>query len=163
MSANLEKALKDITYRLQREARVNLSKAKKKDTGRLSKSLRVRKKRSGKSYTFVLEGLSYGNQVDQGRGPSRNGGNGSLWFEMLGWVSRNRYRLKGKRGQFGSLKDYQINGLAYIIAQKIHKRGYIGINFLESAINSTQRFFNSKLKESIDKDIKIIFDRNGFN
>ena len=163
-SDNLRAFLKETSYRLLREARGNLSKAKKKDRGRLFKSLDVKQSRTGAAkYTFNLIGLAYGKQVDEGRPPTDTFGSVGLKNILIGWVMRNRARLKGRKGQLATFKDYEVKGIAYIISQKIHKRGYIGVNFLSDAIRTTEKHIDKKIDKSLTKDIDLIFRRNGFN
>jgi hypothetical protein len=163
-SDNLRKFLKETSYRLLREARGNLSKAKKRDRGRLFKSLDVKQARTGaKGYSFNIIGLAYGKQVDEGRPPTEVFGSGGLKNILKGWVTRNRARLKGRKGEFATLKDYEVSGIAFLISQKIHKRGYVGINFLSDAIKTTEKHIEKKIDKSLTKDIDLIFRRNGFN
>lgn len=159
---NIRKALQNIGDRLVREARINLDKSRKKDTGSLRKSLDYEILDSSDKIEVALIAADYAKYIDKGRGPSRGAGKesgGALRRSLEGWVRRNRYRLKGRRGEFGALKDYQVKSLAFIISQKIHNVGFVGVEFISDAFKTTEQYITNTLSESYKKDIQKEIER----
>lgn len=161
---NLEKALRNIGTRLVLESRINLDRARKKDTGKLRRSLKFQVTETSDSYTINLLATKYARYIDKGRPPSRQGGKtpGEVRTSIEGWVRRNRFRLRGsaanmrrdnRRGDFSALKDYQVRGLAFIISQKIHKYGFVGIEFITDAFKTMEPFITKNVASSYKKDI----------
>ena len=154
---NLEKALRNIGARLVREARINLDKGRMKDRGRLRKSLGFEVEQDDQGFTVSLLAAKYAKYIDQGRGPSSGAsggdGDGQVRTSIEGWVRRNRYRLKGRRGQFGALKPYQIKSMAFYISQKIHNVGFVGIEFISDAFKTTEPYITNSVAASYKKDI----------
>lgn len=162
---NIERALKNIGNRILRESRINLDKARKKDTGNLRRSLGFKVIESEGGYSVNMLASNYAKFIDQGRPPSRGGGSrpGSLRMAIEKWVQRNRFKLRGsaanlrrdsRRGNFGALKPYQIRSLAFAISQKIHKVGFVGIEFISDAFRTSEPFISKSLSDAYKEDIK---------
>ena len=159
--ANIEKALKNAGNRLLLEARINLDRGRKKDTGRLRRSLGIQIDDDGENFTIALLAADYARYIDRGRGDTQAGGTkpGKLRKSIEGWVQRNRYRLKGRRGQFGGLKPYQVRSLAYVISRKIHNIGFVGIEFITDAFKTTEPYITQAISESYKLDLQREIER----
>jgi hypothetical protein len=138
----LHKGLEKVKF----DILANMASSKRNASGKTSKSLRVEVKVSDTQVKAVLYGSSVFEQLEFGRGKTKNGTKGSSsWFkELLAWV-----KIRGLP-----------EGSVYAIFKKINKEGYKGTKGLVT--NPVDSF-----KGSVAKDMKAIilkdFKDNGVN
>lgn len=160
---NIKKALERIGTKIVLEARWNIddlkgtTKSGQNYTRALRKSLNFDIKEFNDKY--VLEILSdkraekYADVIDKGRRPTKGGGNGTLRRVLEKWVVKNRLKLKDRRGRFKTLNKRQVKDLAFVIARKIHNKGFKGSGYLTNAFKSTADYVDDKIVEAYKLDL----------
>ena len=166
----IDEILVEFGVKLQTDLQASL--ASKMSNGynpRLSgkiKSLPI--KHMGDLTEYILQMPLYGKALDKGRGPTKKGGNGSVQKGIAEWLKRRNdifrkfekgnmaYRLeqqaKNKKTSRPSkpLKPLKfekaVKQFSFLIARKIHKRGYEGNQFFSEVINDGRL-------EKLEKDL----------
>jgi len=132
-------------------------------SGRASMSLyqsldAARTRKIGNEVRGAINANDYYIWVDSGRGPSKPGGNGSLFMALTGangWISQKGIDLSDVPGKTRADKN---RNLAYAIARKIHANGYGGNQFFSKVINQ-QTFdeFSEYLGQAMGQQIATSF------
>jgi len=174
--ANLMKALLDYGDAIVRRARTELKRTRKrvgrrtkwKDgqpiesqkynyngkieaSGALGRSLRPDLV-LGKNLSPNLEikGEDYGVYMNQGRPPTRGGGDGAVRRGVLGWMKVKPIKARDfKTGRF--IKQ---EAAAFMIARKIHHFGIEPTNFMRTAMNTTTPRHRAKLAQALGEDAR---------
>ena len=133
----------NATYKLRQSILENLSK------GYTTKDGYIRA-------TIKLE--DYYEQIDQGRGPTKKGGNGALYRNILQWVNDKGVNFTDDKGK--KLPDKSI---AYLITRKIHRQGFKGTKFFSKVINNkTLKKLESDLIDALGDDFEALILDNKF-
>jgi len=162
---NLRKALDDVGNRILLEARINIDKTKglksgQNDTGRMRKSLFFDIKEFNDRFLLRVGGNEYSEIIDEGRPPSRRRQSGyPLVTSIRRWIVRNRMRLqgrglRGRRGDFTSIKNHEVKSLAYIISRKISNEGFRGSGFLTNAFKKVSDYADSRIIDAYSMDLE---------
>ena len=123
-------------------------------SGKLVNSFRTEVKIGEDSYSVGINLEDYWYYVNNGRGPTRGGGNGGLYEKIKEWI-----RVKKIVPHVGTIKTGKqagkqylptINQLAFLITRKIHRKGYKGTHFFDEAKADSIAYF----KQSIELAIK---------
>ena len=110
---------------------------------------------------------TYATQVDKGRGPTKRGGNGKVYRSITGlqgWISqkgiqppmtitykkRTKNEIKVVTKTFKDIAEAN-RSLAYLIARKIHRKGYKASHFYSEVVTDQ---LMSKLKQDIKDAFK---------
>lgn len=160
---NLKRALDDIGNRILLEARLNIDKTTgttsgQNDTGKLRKSLFFDIKEFNERFLLRVGGNQYSQIIDEGRNPSKRKGKGDFVTSIKKWIVRNRMRLQNRRGDFSSIKDHEVKSLAFIISQKISKKGFRGSGFLTNAFKKVSDYADNKIVDSYSMDLESEID-----
>lgn len=144
-------------------AKRNLAIRKANASGDLSNSLGGKVKVSKNSIQIDFTANAYGEFVDGGRGTTSGGGDGSVRKSIEEWIRTKRIRLRdAKTGAFQKMTEANIKGAAFVIARKIHEKGYKGNNFLTDAINDGIGKLENDVAEKYGLDLATFLD-NFFN
>jgi hypothetical protein len=82
-----------------------------------------------------IQANDYYEYVDGGRGPTRNKGNGGLRLAIQDWIASKGIQVRQSAGESGQTVIERNKSLAYVIARKIHRRGFKGNKFFSKVIN----------------------------
>jgi hypothetical protein len=82
-----------------------------------------------------IQANDYYEYVDGGRGPTRNKGNGGLRLAIQDWIASKGIQVRQSAGESGKTVIERNKSLAYVIARKIHRRGFAGNKFFSKVIN----------------------------
>jgi hypothetical protein len=113
---------------------------------------------------FTLKMNDYWDAVNSGRSPTSGSGDGALKRNLIRWVKTRKLKVvisKRRESKAKSLKDKKekkaykqetfdqaVERVAYLVARKIHKKGYEGNHFFDEVIKDGRI---DKLKEDIAK------------
>ena len=123
-------------------------------------------------FTLDFGKATYAKFVDEGRGPTKRGGNGSLWRSLAGpngWIAhkgiappmtvvykkRTKQGVKLVRKTFKDINEANEN-LAKMIARKIHRKGTKATHFYSEVV--TPQIFDElkiNLAKAAKKDISL--------
>jgi len=143
----------------------NLKQADANASGALSASISFKVTIMGQRYVFKILAEDYWIYVDKGRGATRAGGGGVVQKKIggpQGWISQKGLNvvqiMKEITGRTMDTKTAN-KQLAFLIARKIHEKGFKGNKFMSSVINqaSLQRFrreVSKALKRDVELEIK---------
>lgn len=114
-----------------------------------------------------FEMLEYGVVLNEGRNPTSGKPNPSKEFvkSIKEWVGKKRIKPRDKDGKFVKATEARINGLAYVIARGIHRRGYDKAPFFDEALEQTKNKLNEipdAYASVFDSMIESNFKANGF-
>lgn len=122
----------------------------------------------GSEFTFILSMADYWRWVDEGRGPSRAKGRmgKSLQDAIYEWIPKKGFALRAKakklskkirkKKTISQIIDRERKSLAFLIARKIHKKGFKGRKFYSKIVNDKYILnFQSKLREALRRDVEI--------
>lgn len=130
-------------------------------SGKLANSVQVLFNNRGSLYEVSLQLESYWKQIEEGRGPTQNDGNGELRQAILNWI---RIKPVAPRPYNGKLPTE--NQLAYLISRKIHTLGYEGKQPLKRTLSENKdaiyRDIENALCKDLENNIGLIFKEIGF-
>lgn len=127
-------------------------------SGNLVNSFKTEVKIGEDSYEVGIYLADYWYYVNNGRGPTRNSGNGSLLEKIKEWIKVKRIVphvgviKTGK--QAGKQYLPTINQLAYLITRKIHREGYKGTHFFDEAKADSIAYFQESIDYAIKEDVE---------
>lgn len=111
------------------------------------------------SAEFELLMSDYWEYVDKGRGKTKGGGTGRVQSNIKEWLKRkglNPNKILAKYGKKKQTFDKAASQLAFLIARKVHKKGFEGNNFFTEVINDGRiELLKAQLTEELKKDVFI--------
>jgi hypothetical protein len=112
----------------------------KNPTGRASDSLlqsldAAKTRTRGKDVIGAINANDYYQYVDGGRGPTKGGGNGELQKALQSWIAEKQIPIRRSASEAKETVIQRNKSLAYVIARKIHAKGYKGNKFFSKIIN----------------------------
>lgn len=130
-------------------------------SGRLYRSVKCTVKIMGQYLKVEFNAAEYYKWLENGRPPTRNGGDGSVRRKILEWV-----KIKGITGRpdpdSGRLPTQE--QLAYAITNKIHQYGYRGGNYLKETRDELgEGFILSALQDALQRDFEEAYEVKIFN
>lgn len=142
------------------QSQVSKAKGRINASGALSASLKwnIAKNANGDP-TLEMTGNSYGVQINEGRAPTRAGGDGSvqrnIWNPATGsgWVKVKNIRLQKPGGGFIKDTPEGRGAQAFLIARKIHAFGFPATYFMRDAITQILEKERKTLLEALKKDV----------
>lgn len=117
-------------------------------SGKLANSVKVLFNNSGTLYEVSLQLESYYRQIEEGRGVTRNNGDGQLRRAILEWI---RVKSVLPRPYNGKLPTE--NQLAYLISRKIHNLGYEGKRPLGRTLDENKDAIYRDIEKALKKDL----------
>lgn len=148
MFDNLIEELKIWGELLASEYKDKLANEKINASGKLSNSVQVLFNNRGNLYEVSLQLEEYWKQIEEGRGPTKNSGNGELRRAILEWI---RVKPILPRPYNGKLPTE--NQLAYLISRKIHNLGYEGRQPLKRTLEENRDAIYRDIEIALQKDI----------
>ena len=127
-------------------------------SGNLVNSFQMEVKIGEDSYEVGIWLADYWYYVNNGRGPTKNGGNGKLYEKIKEWIKVKKIVPHVGVIKNGKNKGKQylptINQLAFLITRKIHKYGYQGTHFFDEAKADSTAYFQQSIELAIQEDIQ---------
>lgn len=129
-----EKILFAWTNAAMKQMRDNLGKRKAMASGKLAQSIQPDITTIGQGGNVKILMLEYWEWLDQGRPPTRSQskGNPPLQKSIEEWIRMKGIQVRGSQEE--SLES-RIKSLAFVIARKIHAKGYKAKPFVSPVIN----------------------------
>jgi len=140
MDSNVEKILNDFGQRVTKLAKLNIKATRRvknhkgkyvnkviNASGDLYKSVKYNVKVNPNSFSFDIEMLDYGVEVDEGR---KAGGMEPLASSLARWIEKKPVRLRDINGQFVKMDALKIKSFISHLQYKIAKYGTSATNFL---------------------------------
>jgi hypothetical protein len=117
-------------------------------SGKLSNSVKTVFTVNGNSYEVSLSLEDYWKQVEYGRQPTKNDGNGELRRNILEWIRVKPVIPTPFNGKLPTEEQ-----LAYLISRKIHMYGYEGKQPLKRTIDELKVEIHRDIEEALSKDL----------
>lgn len=117
-------------------------------SGKLSNSVKTVFAVNGNSYEVSLSLEDYWKQVEYGRQPTKNDGNGELRRNILEWIRVKPVIPTPFNGKLPTEEQ-----LAYLISRKIHMYGYEGKQPLKRTIEELKVEIHRDIEEALSKDL----------
>lgn len=168
----LGKTLNEILYNFGEETvrllTESIERNKATATRNLRQSIKYWVKILGNEFIFILEMADYWEWVDKGRGAtkSRSSNGETLQDRIYKWIPFKGFPLRAKakklrkrqrkKKTLTQIIDRERKSLAYLIARKIHKKGYKGSNFYSDVV--TPNYIDdlkSELRTALKRDVEI--------
>lgn len=151
---HLAAVLDNFATYFQNKLQENLLRDGSNASGNLVNSLRTEVKIGEDTYEVGINLADYWYWVNNGRGPTRNAGNGSLLERIKEWI-----RVKKIVPHVGVLKNGKqylptVQQLAYMITRKIHREGYEGTHFFDRAKADSIAYFQQSIDLAIKEDVQ---------
>lgn len=139
------KALQEVGLEIVAEAKLNLKRNRTTNTGALSASGKVQKDKDGgidAGFFSKDSKQGYAAAVEYGRGPTKKASPDGITLEtsLKAWVHRKLGIAYGK----------ELDGAAFLIARKIHRKGTKAQPFFVPAVKK----FEDKIQQIVDRYIK---------
>ena len=155
---HLTEVLENFASYFQNKLQENMIKNGSNASGKLVNSFRTEVKIGEDSYSVGINLEDYWYYVNNGRGPTRGGGNGGLYEKIKEWI-----RVKKIVPHVGTIKTGKqagkqylptINQLAFLITRKIHREGYKGTHFFDEAKADSIAYFQQSIELAIKEDVE---------
>lgn len=146
---NLERVLREFGEELKAQYQYNLAQNDRFATRKLMNSVDFVLKTSNSAYSVSLKLQDYWIYVENGRGPTKGGGDGSLRRAILDWIkAKPILPTPDKNGKLPKPEQ-----LAYLISRKIHQEGTVGTHDLRDATDDIYGNFQERIYQAIEKDV----------
>lgn len=172
---SVQRILDEFGVKLKKDTQKSYREAQKKKASRygtpynenssLDASIVYTVKETDNAVVFQLKMNDYWSFIDGGRKPTKNGGSGKVKSNIEEWIKRkgiNAKKVLEKYGAKPKTYDKAKSQLAFLIARKIHRKGFEGTRFYTKVINDGRlETLKLDLQTEIKKDI--IIEINGNN
>lgn len=155
---HLRAVLENFAVYFQNKLQQNMMKNGSNASGNLVNSFRTEVKIGEDTYEVGINLADYWYYVNNGRGPTKNTGNGSLLSKIEEWI-----RVKKIVPHVGVIKTGKqagkqylptIKQLAFLITRKIHREGYKGTHFFDEAKADSIAYFQESIDLAIKEDVE---------
>lgn len=152
---------KDVQASLKKKQRAKAAKynSSYNENSNLVNSIRFTVKEAEGVTEVSLLMADYWEWVDKGRGKTTAGGSGQVKNNIAAWIKKkglNPNKILAKYGTKKQTFDKAVNQLAFLIARKVHKKGFEGNDFFTSVINDGRlNLLKEQLTEELRQDIRI--------
>lgn len=153
---HLYEILEDYRQEVVKRYKEKLIRDDRKASGNLLNSVSADVKINGARMQVVVSLADYWEQLENGRGPSKNNSNGNLvWENICRWMEMKNIAPRAT----GSGKVPKLESAAYAIAQHIHKYGYMGGDkstgrgYMELTLEELNDVYIGFIREAIEKDV----------
>ena len=155
---HLTEVLDNFAVYFQRKLQENMLRNGSNASGTLVNSFRTEVKIFDDTYEVGIWLEDYWYYVNNGRGPTKNGGNGGLYEKIKEWIKVKKIVPHVGVIKTGKNKGKQylptIAQLAYLITRKIHKYGYEGTHFFDDAKADSIAYFQQSIELAIKEDVQ---------
>ena len=154
----LTEVLDNFAIYFQNKLQENMMRNGSNASGNLVNSFKTEVKIGEDTYEVGIWLEDYWYYVNNGRGPTKNAGNGKLLEKIKEWI-----KVKKIVPHVGVIKNGKNKGkqylptikqLAYLITRKIHKYGYEGTHFFDNAKADAVAYFQQSIELAIKEDIE---------
>ena len=154
----LREVLENFAAYFQNKLQANMMKNGSNASGKLVNSFRTEVKIEDNYYEVGINLENYWYYVNNGRGPTKGGGNGSLIDKIEEWIKVKRIvphvgTIKTGK-QAGKQYLPTIRQLAFLITRKIHREGYEGTHFFDDAKKDAVEYFKQSIDYAIKEDVE---------
>lgn len=155
---HLRAVLENFATYFQNKLQENMMKNGSNASGKLVNSFRTEVKIGEDTYEVGINLEDYWYYVNNGRGPTKGGGNGSLQAKIEEWI-----KVKRIVPHVGTIKTGKQTGkkylptvkqLAFLITRKIHREGYKGTHFFDDAKADSMAYFQESIEYAIREDVE---------
>lgn len=155
---HLREVLEAFAQHFRNKLQENMLKNGSNASGNLVNSIKTEVKIGVDTYEVGVWLADYWYYVNNGRGPSKNGGNGTLRDKIREWI-----KVKKIVPHIGTIKTGKqagkkylptIEQLSFLIARKIHREGYVGTHFFDDAKADSTEYFQQSINYAISEDIE---------
>lgn len=155
---HLTAVLENFAQYFQNKLQENMMRNGSNASGNLVNSFKTEVKVGEESYEVGIYLADYWYYVNNGRGPTRGGGNGTLLQKIKEWI-----KVKKIVPHVGTIKTGKqagkkylptIEQLAYLITRKIHREGYKGTHFFDNAKADSIAYFQESIDLAIKEDVQ---------
>ena len=155
---HLSEVLENFAVYFQNKLQENMLKNGSNASGKLVNSFKTEVKVGEDTYEVGIWLEDYWYYVNNGRGPTRSGGNGTLRKKIEEWI-----RVKRIVPHVGVIKTGKKDGkkylptikqLAFLITRKIHREGYKGTHFFDEAKADSIAYFQESIDLAIKEDVE---------
>lgn len=124
-------------------------------SGQLINNLETNIKTKGTEIAITLIHADYLLQTTEGRGPTQNGGDGTVQEKIEQWIRDKGILPTEKTDRDGKRYLPTEKQLAYLIARKIHREGFSGDDVLYDVIEEVNATYIPLLQEALEKDFGV--------
>lgn len=155
---HLRAVLDNFASYFQNKLQENMMRNGSNASGKLVNSFKTEVKIGDDTYEVGINLEDYWYYVNNGRGPTKGGGNGSLQAKIEEWIKVKRIvphvgTIKTGK-QAGKTYLPTIHQLAFLITRKIHREGYKGTHFFDDAKADSVAYFQESIDYAIREDIE---------
>lgn len=146
---HLEKVMEEFAAEILAQYKYNLNSNNRFASRELMNTAEYVIDRGEYTYAISLKLKDYWIYVEDGRGPTKNGGNGELRRNILEWIRvKPVLPTPDKNGKLPTPEQ-----LAYLISRKIHLEGTEGTHDLREATDDMYKVFEERIYQAIDEDL----------
>ena len=155
---HLQEVLESFAAYFKNKLQENMMRNGSNASGTLVNSFRTEVKSGDDSYEVGINLEDYWYYVNNGRGPTKSGGNGGLYEKIKEWIKVKRIvphvgTIKTGK-QAGKQYLPTVEQLAYLITRKIHREGYQGTHFFDDAKKDAIEYFQLSIDLAIQEDVE---------
>lgn len=155
---HLTEVLENFAVYFQNKLQENMMRNGSNASGNLVNSFKMGVKIGESEYEVGIWLADYWYYVNNGRGPTKNAGNGTLLEKIKEWIKVKKivpHVGTIKTGpQAGKTYLPTVNQLAFLITRKIHREGYEGTHFFDEAKAASIEYFQQSIELAIREDLE---------
>lgn len=151
---NLERVLETFASEFKNALQTRLLRDGTNASGTLVNSLKYEIESKNGNYDVYIVLEDYWKYVDEGREPTKNGGNGQLLPKIKEWIRIKPVIPKMRDGRIPT-----IDQLAFLITRKIHREGYEGTHFFTDTKEDLIPRFEQSIQYAIEEDFNNHIDK----
>lgn len=146
---NLNRILNEYAEEVINTYRLKLEQMGKNASHELERSLNYRIDETEEGISVILLSADHIEQVENGRLPTKNMGDGTLMQKIEQWIIQKP--VLPRPNKYGTLPTTK--QLAYLISRKIHTEGYHGTGLLKETVEEVYGRYEGKIYEALDQDV----------
>ena len=155
---HLTEVLDNFAIYFQKRLQENMLRNGSNASGKLVDSFKTEVKIGESAYEVGIWLEDYWYYVNNGRGPTKNGGNGKLLEKIKEWIKVKKIVPHVGVIKTGKQKGKQylptVEQLAFLITRKIHREGYEGTHFFDEAKADAIAYFQQSIELAIREDVE---------
>lgn len=146
---NLMNVLEEYSKQAEKIIKNELISNNRVASGKLLKSINTEIKFKNLVFSVVLNAEDYFKFISEGRGASKNGGDGTLQEKILEWIKVKNILPREVNGNLPTEQQ-----LAFLIARKIHRVGYKGSSDYETSLEQLNQKYLPLLTQALQQDFE---------
>ena len=155
---NLKRVLLELGEKIKADYIALLRADDRVASGNLTGSVRVNVEETEDNVILWFELADYWEQIEDGRLPTQNGGDGALKIAIAKWIDDKGIVPEQRQDSLGRLYTPSYDQLAFLIARNIHRNGYIGgdkatgLGYLWEATTENSKNYIEKINDAAMRD-----------